>query len=73
MDERKIKRRTSKTRFNRQKRVLEQHMAQEDSIEELTAEFQKLEVTLSELQDRHDEYCETIADTDEYEQEEEYI
>ncbi|XP_033646409.1 uncharacterized protein LOC117305639 [Asterias rubens] len=73
MDEKKVKRRTSKTRFTRQRKVFEQHVKQDSSIEELTEEFQKLEVFFMELQNRHDEYCETIEDGDEYEQEEEYI
>ena len=73
MDEKKLKRRTSKTRFTRQKRVLENQLKQEGPLEELTAELTKLELALTELQERHDDYCETIADTEAYEKEEEYI
>ena len=74
MDEKKVKRRTSKTRFNRQKRALQSQLQQQDgSLEEVTVEFAKLESLLSELQDRHDDYCETIQDTVAYDKEEEYI
>ncbi|PIK44005.1 hypothetical protein BSL78_19152 [Apostichopus japonicus] len=36
-------------------------------------EFDKLELALGELQERHDEYCETIVDSAAYDKEEEYI
>ncbi len=52
MDEKKVKRRTSKTRFTRQRKVFEQHVKQDSSIEELTEEFQKFEVSFMELQNR---------------------
>lgn len=72
MEEKKLKRRTSKTRFTRQKRALES-LLEEGSLEELTSEFDKLELALGELQERHDEYCETIVDSAAYDKEEEYI
>ncbi|XP_033115373.1 uncharacterized protein LOC117115613 [Anneissia japonica] len=73
MEEKKLKRRTSKSRFTRQKRTLEILIDNDESIDEIRVEFEKLEVAFNGLQDRHDEYCETIGNAEDYDKEEEYI
>ncbi|KAJ8019123.1 hypothetical protein HOLleu_42503 [Holothuria leucospilota] len=73
MENKKIKRRTSRARFTRQKRTVESLIDQEEPLKEILESFQKLELAYAELQDKHDEYCETIEDTDQYNKEEEYL
>ncbi|KAJ8021029.1 hypothetical protein HOLleu_40783 [Holothuria leucospilota] len=73
MENKKIKRRTSRARFTRQKRTVESLLDQEEPLKEILESIQKLELAYAELQDKHDEYCETIEDTDQYNKEEEYL
>ncbi|KAJ8042506.1 hypothetical protein HOLleu_13575 [Holothuria leucospilota] len=73
MENKKIKRRTSRARFTRQKRTVESLLDQEEPLKEILESFKKLELAYAEFQDKHDEYCETIEDTDQYNKEEEYL
>ncbi|XP_071960823.1 uncharacterized protein [Antedon mediterranea] len=73
MEEKKLKRRTSKSRFTRQKKHLDNLVDHDESVEEIQTEFGKLELAFHGLQDRHDEYCEMIKDEEAYNKEEEYI
>ena len=64
MEDKKIKRRTGRARFNRQKRAVESLLEQEESLQEILEAFEKLELVYTDLQDRHDEYCETIQEVE---------